>query len=133
MELSDVLVCVAKTKGVLGDALPFCLSPFPTLPKFLLFPLTDPHIPILHFSSSTNGPQQLFPPKAAPSCCPTPAGWISHKDCQSPAWKMRDVSLVLLSLLLNEGQMCPQLSLSPGSLTAFVTCCLLSHREHEEA
>lgn len=65
MELSDVLVCVAKTKGVLGDALPFCLSPFPTLPKFLLFPLTDPHVPILHFSSSINGPQQVFPPKAS--------------------------------------------------------------------
>lgn len=59
------------------------------------------------------GHSNCFPPNPAPSCCPTPAGWISHKGCQTPAWKMRYAALVLLSLLLNEGQMCPHLSLAP--------------------
>lgn len=120
-----------KTEGVLGGAQLFCLSPLPNLPKFLLFPLTDPHLPILHLSNYTNGPQQMFSPKPAPPCCPTPAAWISHKDCQASAWKLRDIAFVLLSLLLNEGQTCPHLSLNPGSLPMFVTCSLLSHREHE--
>lgn len=26
---------------------------------------------------------QVFSPNPAPSCCPAPAGWISHKHCQS--------------------------------------------------
>lgn len=58
-------------------------APFLPFPSFYSFPWQTHTCAILHLSHYTNGPQQVFSPNPAPSCCPTPAGWISHKRCQS--------------------------------------------------